>query len=386
MNNLSINAESVTLRNSLCKHKFIYLLMPEKIPYEPGAQEKLGVLLVNLGSPDAATAAAVRKYLAQFLSDPRVIETNRFIWWFALHGIILRIRPSRAAKSYQKIWIDEGSPLVHISLLQTQALRKKLEQRFHGQVITDLAMTYGSPSIKNGLEALRQAGARRLLVLPLYPQYSATTTAAVFDQVSQVLQGWRWLPELRTINQYHDHPHYIQALADSIRQQWAKTSRSEKLLFSFHGIPQRYIDNGDPYFCHCQKTARLVAQALELETNDWQLVFQSRFGREPWLQPYCSLTLQQLASNGTKSVDIICPGFSADCLETLEEISMQNRDLFLQAGGEQFNYIPCLNESQAHIDALEKILDTHLCGWLETTLDQEADKLAVTANQSRHMS
>ena len=357
--------------------------MSEKCSHKHGAQEKLGILLVNLGSPDAPTPSAVRRYLAQFLADPRVIEANRFIWWFALHCVILRIRPPRAAKAYQKVWTDDGSPLVHISKLQTQAIQKKLEQRFRGHVIADLAMTYGNPSIKSGLEGLRKAGARRLLILPLYPQYSATTTAAVFDQVTNVLQSWRWLPDLRMINQYHDHPKYIEALASSIKKQWAAKPRGDILLFSFHGIPQRYIDNGDPYFCHCQKTSRLVAEHLELADNEWKLVFQSRFGREPWLEPYCSITLQELPASGIKNVDIVCPGFAADCLETLEEIQMENKTLFLEAGGEQFNYIPCLNEDPSHIDALSEILTAHMFGWPETMPAWDAGKLAVEAGKSR---
>ena len=357
--------------------------MSETFSYQHGAREKLGILLVNLGSPDAPTPAAVRKYLAQFLADPRVVEANRLIWWFALHGVILRIRPPRAARAYQKVWTEDGSPLVHISRLQTRALQKKLEDRFRGHVIADLAMTYGNPSIKSGLEALRTAGARRLLILPLYPQYSATTTAAVFDQVTDVLKGWRWLPDLRLINHYHDHPKYIEALADSIRQQWANKPRGDLLLFSFHGIPQRYVDNGDPYFCHCQKTARLVAEVLELEDDKWQVVFQSRFGREAWLQPYCSTTLQALPASGVKNVDILCPGFAADCLETLEEINMENRQLFVDAGGEQYNYIPCLNDSQPHIDALCEVLSAHMFGWPETMPGWDAGKLAVEAKESR---
>ena len=330
--------------------------MAEKSKYMHGAQEKLGILLVNLGSPDAPTTSAVRKYLAQFLSDPRVIEVNRLLWWLILHGIILRIRPSRAAKNYKKVWTDDGSPLIHTTKLQTRALQKKLEDRFRGHVIVDMAMSYGNPSIKVGLEGLRKAGARRLLVLPLYPQYSATTTAAVFDEVTRVLQGWRWLPDLRIINNYHDHPKYIEALASSIRRQWETKDRNELLLFSFHGIPQRYFDSGDPYFCHCQKTARLVAEELELKDGEWKVVFQSRFGREPWLQPYCDKTLQQLPADGVKNVDIICPGFAADCLETLEEIQMENRDIFLEAGGETFNYIPCLNDDKEHIAALLSLI------------------------------
>jgi ferrochelatase len=309
----------------------------EKISYQHGPQEKLGILLVNLGSPDAPTPSAVRKYLAQFLADPRVVEANRFIWWFALHGVILRIRPPRAAKSYKKVWTDDGSPLIHFT-------------RLH---------------------------------LPLYPQYSATTTAAVFDQVTDVLKGWRWLPDLRMINQYHDHAKYIEALANSIEKQWTENTKGELLLFSFHGIPQRYVDSGDPYFCHCQKTARLVAEKLELKEDEWKVVFQSRFGREPWLEPYCSVTLQELPAAGVKNVDVICPGFAADCLETLEEIQLENKDLFIEAGGENFNYIPCLNDNEDHMVALCEVLTAHMFGWPETMPGWDAGKLAVEAGKSR---
>ncbi len=357
--------------------------MSDKKPHTHGAQDKLGILLVNLGSPDAPTPSAVRRYLAQFLSDPRVIEANRFIWWFALHGVILRIRPPRAAKAYQKVWTENGSPLVHFSKLQTLAIQKKLEARFHGNVITELAMTYGNPSIANGLDALRKAGARRLLVLPLYPQYSATTTAAVFDELTRVLQGWRWLPEMRMITQYHDDEKYIEALANSIKKQWSDNERGELLLFSFHGIPVRYINNGDPYFCHCQKTARLVAEKLGLKADEWKVVFQSRFGREPWLEPYCSVTLQELPKAGVKSVDLICPGFAADCLETLEEIQMENKDLFIEAGGETFNYIPCLNDNNDHIDALCELLTRHMSGWPETMPNRDPDQIVAEAETSR---
>lgn len=351
--------------------------------YTHGTQQKLGILLVNLGSPDAPTPSAVRRYLAQFLADPRVIEANRFIWWFALHGVILRIRPPRAAKAYQKVWTENGSPLIHISKLQAAAIQKKLDTKFHGDVISELAMTYGNPSIKNSLETLRKKGAQRLLVLPLYPQYSATTTAAVFDQVTCALQSWRWLPEIRMINQYHDDSNYIDALANSIKKQWDENKRGELLLFSFHGIPLRYINNGDPYFCHCQKTARLVAEKLGLQTNEWKLVFQSRFGREPWLEPYCSVTLQELPKTGINNVDLICPGFSADCLETLEEIQMENKELFIEAGGKTFNYIPCLNDNDDHIDALCEILTTHMSGWPETMVNRNSDELANDAQNSK---
>jgi ferrochelatase len=351
--------------------------------YQHGSKEKLGILLVNLGSPDAPTPSAVRRYLAEFLWDPRVVEFPRLPWWLILHGIILRLRPRRSARAYKKVWGLDGSPLIATSKLQAQAIEKKIQERFRGNVLADLAMRYGNPSIKSGLEALRLAGARRLLILPLYPQYSATTTASVFDEVTNVLQGWRWLPDLRFINHYHDHPKYISALANSIRQHWAENKRGQKLLFSFHGIPQRYFDQGDPYFCHCQKTARLVAEELELEQDKWQVVFQSRFGREPWLQPYCDKTLEQLPDKGVRSVDIICPGFSADCLETLEEIDMENREIFLNAGGYEYSYIPALNASNEHIDVICEVLTAHMFGWPETMPNWDAGERAVEEMQSR---
>lgn len=351
--------------------------------YQHGSKEKLGILLVNLGSPDAPTASAVRRYLAEFLWDPRVVEFPRLPWWLILHGIILRLRPRRSARAYKKVWGMDGSPLIATSKLQAQAIEKKIQERFRGNVLADLAMRYGNPSIKSGLEALRMAGARRLLILPLYPQYSATTTASVFDEVTNVLQGWRWLPDLRFINHYHDHPKYISALANSIRQHWAENKRGQKLLFSFHGIPQRYFDQGDPYFCHCQKTARLVAEELELEQDKWQVVFQSRFGREPWLQPYCDKTLEQLPDEGVRSVDIICPGFSADCLETLEEINIENRKIFIMAGGDEYAYIPALNASPEHIDVICEVLTAHMFGWPETMPNWDAGERAVEEMHSR---
>ncbi len=351
--------------------------------YQHGSKEKLGILLVNLGSPDAPTASAVRRYLAEFLWDPRVVEFPRLLWWLVLHGIILRLRPRRSAHAYKKVWSMEGSPLVATSKLQAQAIEKKIQERFRGTVVVDLAMRYGKPSIKSGLEALRLAGARRMLILPMYPQYSATTTASVFDEVTRVLQAWRWLPDLRFINHYHDHPKYITALANSIRQHWSSHKRGQKLLFSFHGIPQRYFDQGDPYFCHCQKTARLVVEELELKEDEWQVVFQSRFGREPWLQPYCDETLEQLPADGVRTVDIVCPGISADCLETLEEIDMQNREIFLKAGGYEFSYIPALNASDEHIDVLVEVLTAHMFGWPETMPNWDAGERAVEEKHSR---
>ena len=351
--------------------------------YRHGTQEKLGILLVNLGSPDKPEASAVRRYLAEFLWDKRIVDAPRWLWWLILHGIILRTRPRRSARLYQKVWTDQGSPLVATSRSLAQMIEKTLQQKFRGNVIVDLGMRYGKPSVRDSLNALRKAGARRLLVLPMYPQYSATTTASVFDEVTNVLQEWRWLPDLRFINHYHDNRIYIEALANSIRQHWQQNGRADKLLFSFHGIPQRYFESGDPYFCHCHKTTRLVAEALELGDDDWQLVFQSRFGREPWLQPYCDKTLEALPSQGIKSVDIICPGFTADCLETLEEIAMENRDIFINAGGEQYHYIPALNDSDEHIKALCEVLTAHCFGWPETMPGWDAGERAVEENKSR---
>ena len=351
--------------------------------HQHGRPEKLGILMVNLGSPDAPEPAALRRYLAQFLSDKRVVDTPRWLWWPILHGIILRFRPARAAKAYQKVWTDQGSPLVATTRLQMKSVEQHLLDKIPGDVVTEFAMRYGKPSIEQSLNSLRQAGVRRLLVLPLYPQYSATTTATVFDEVTRVLQNWRWLPEVRFINQYHDHPKYIEALAASIRKHWQDNERGEKLLLSFHGIPQRYVDSGDPYFCHCQKTARLTAEALQLDDDQWQLVFQSRFGREPWLQPYCDKTLQQLPKDGIKNIDIICPGFSSDCLETLEEIAMENRNVFIEAGGEKYQYIAALNANVEHIEALSTLISEHCAGWPETSPDWNAELNLVEENKSR---
>lgn len=349
-----------------------------------GSKERLGVLLVNLGSPDAPSEKAVRKYLAEFLSDPRVVEMSRPLWWLILHGVILRLRPRKTAAKYKEVWTDEGSPLIMTSKLQAQALEKKLQDKIRGNVLVDVAMRYGNPSIKDALRGMRAAGAKRFLILPMYPQYSATTTASVFDAVTNELQTWRWLPDMRFINSYHDHPAYIDALAKSILKHWNTRERKpDMLVFSFHGIPKRYVDNGDPYFCHCQKTARLVAAKLLLKDIKWKVTFQSRVGREEWLQPYTDITLKQLAHQGVKSVDVVCPGFSADCLETLEEINIENREIFLSRGGEDFDYIPCLNDDEKHINALSELVVQHSFGWPETMPSWDAGLLAVEANKTR---
>ena len=336
-----------------------------------------GILLTNLGTPAAPTAAAIRRYLAEFLWDPRVVERPRWLWWLVLHGIILRLRPRRAAKAYAEIWTDEGSPLLHISQQQTTLLQPALQALFTGPVKVALAMRYGEPSIAAGLQRLRAAGARRILVLPLYPQYSATTTASTLDAVTRELQQWRWVPELRFVNHYHDHPAYIRAVANSIQAAWQTSGRPDKLLFSFHGLPQRYLHAGDPYFCECHKTARLVAEHLQLDAAQWQTTFQSRFGPEPWLQPYTDHTLENLGKQGVQHVQVICPGFAADCLETLEEINLQNRAIFLTAGGKTFHYIPALNTAPDHIQLLTELVQQHASDWL--TLPLRNDKTGERA-------
>jgi len=331
--------------------------------YQHGTQAVTGVLVTNLGTPDAPTTGAVRRYLAEFLSDPRVVEFPRLLWMIILHGVILNIRPRRSAEAYAKVWMDDGSPLLAISERQAIALRTSLEERLDGPVKVELAMRYGNPSIASGLEKLRQANVRRLLVLPLYPQYSASTAASTFDAVADVLKQWRWLPQLRMVMEYHKDEGWLEAVAQSIRDHWQEHGRKQKLMFSFHGLPRRFLLNGDPYYCQCHASARLIAEKLELAEDDWKLVFQSRFGREEWLQPYCDKTLEELGKQGIESVDMVCPGFSADCLETVEEVAMQNRDIFLSAGGKQYSYIPALNDRPGHISALAGLIERNLAGW-----------------------
>ncbi len=328
--------------------------------YSHNQKELIGILLINLGTPEAPDKKSLRRYLAEFLADPRVVEIPRFLWRLILHLVILRIRPGRSARAYQKIWTAQGSPLLVNSTQLVSAIQNSLGKN---QTMVELAMRYGQPSVARVLKSLRDAGMTKLLVLPLYPQYSATTTASCFDAVSQELCNWRRLPDIRFISHYHDLPAYIQALSDSIRNSWQQRGQAEKILFSFHGIPQRYFAAGDPYFCECQKTARLVAESLSLTEEQWQVSFQSRFGREPWLQPYTDKTLEQLAAGGIKKVDVICPGFACDCLETLEEIAVENRDIFIAAGGEHFNYIPALNSQSQHVQALVELLIENMSGW-----------------------
>jgi ferrochelatase len=335
--------------------------------FEHGTPESLGVLMLNLGTPDAPTPTAVRRYLAEFLKDPRVVEIPRPVWWLILHGVILRVRPSRSARAYQSVWTDRGSPLLDVARRQSVGLQQRLEQRFGKGVRVELGMRYGNPSVAEALGRLKQANVRRLLVLPLYPQYSGTTTASVFDAVTDELSTWRWLPELRFINHYHDNPAYISAIGESIRAAWAEHGEPERLLFSFHGIPKRYFMAGDPYHCHCHKTARMVVEQLGLPEDRWLVSFQSRVGRDEWLQPYTDETLKLWGSDGVKSVHVVAPGFSADCLETLEEIDVENRGYFLEAGGESYHYIPCLNDDPAHLDMMVGLVEQHTAGWPEMT-------------------
>ncbi len=348
--------------------------------YSHGQPSRAGILLVNLGTPDSPSPAAVRRYLAEFLWDPRVIEMPRALWWLVLHGIILRIRPRRSAHAYAKVWTPEGSPLLVESRKLAAALDARLRSRHGDRVRVELAMTYGNPSIPDALERLRRDGVQRLLVLPMYPQYSSTTTASVFERVTAELGRWRWLPEFRMVNQYWDDDAYVNAIARSVEAHWQSHDRKH-LLFSFHSIPKRYFTAGDPYHCFCQATARRVSTRLGLADGDWSLGFQSRFGREEWLRPYLDELLHDYSHTGPRRVTVVCPGFATDCLETLEEVAMQDRDLFLSHGGEAYDCVPCLNSSEAHVALYERIVASHARGWPE--FEGPADPALAEASRRR---
>ena len=344
------------------------------------ASPKTAVLLINLGTPEAPTAPAVRRYLAEFLSDPRVVEIPRALWWLVLHGIILNVRPRKSAAKYAAIWTSEGSPLKTHTARQAQMLRGFLGAAGH-RVEVAFAMRYGQPSIPDTLSRLKAEGCTRILLLPLYPQYSSSTTATAFDAAFDWARSLRNQPELRTVRNFADHPGYIAALANSVRQHWMTHGQPEssyRLVMSFHGVPRYTLDKGDPYFCECQKTGRLLAEALDLGVDRYTICFQSRFGRTQWLQPYTAPALQELGRQGTRRVDVICPGFSADCLETLEEIAIEGKQTFLQAGGKDFQYIPGLNERDDWIRALSEIAAMHLQGWPT----QKAPDDAAAANRA----
>ena len=330
--------------------------------FEHGQPPRIGLLLVNLGTPDEPTPSALRRYLREFLSDRRVVEIPRLAWWPILHGSILRLRPRASAHKYAAVWSSDGSPLAVWTHKQAKLLEGYLGERGH-RVSVLPAMRYGQPSIAGALDRLKAAGAMRILVLGAYPQYAAATTASVFDAVATWAGRTRNLPELRFVRGYHDDPKYIAALARRVQDHWQAHGRGERLVMSFHGVPERSLRLGDPYHCECQKTARLLATALSLKAAQWHVTFQSRFGRAKWLQPYTEPTLRELAHAGIEQVDVICPGFAADCLETLEEIAMEGRAVFLGAGGREFSYIPALNDFHPGIDALASIAMRHLQGW-----------------------
>ncbi len=347
-------------------------------PFTHGKNAGTAVLLCNLGTPDAPTPVAVRRYLAEFLSDHRVVEIPRLLWWLILHGIILRVRPAKSAAKYASIWSQEGSPLKVWTEKQARLLQGWLAQRGH-QVTVRYAMRYGSPSIASQLDALKAEGVTRVLILPAYPQYSGTTTASVFDAV----YGWaaqvRAIPELRFVNRYHDDAGYIDALATRIAAYWRSHGKPDQLVMSFHGVPARTLQLGDPYHCECHKTARLLAGKLGLSKEQYQLTFQSRFGKAKWLEPYTEPTLIGLAKAGVKRVDVVCPGFTSDCLETLEEIAQEGQQAYLMAGGQAFHYIPCLNDSHEWITALCHLTQQHLAGW---PTQQAPDAQALAASRA----
>ena len=324
------------------------------------------MLLVNLGTPTAPTASAVRPYLAEFLGDPRVIDYPRWLWWLILHGVILRLRPKRSAHAYARIWNERGSPLRYGSEALAAGLQAELDRQQPGTLRVALAMRYGGPSVAHTIGQLQREGVRRLLVLPLYPQYSATSTGSVIDAVADAFKQLRWPPELRIVNDYHDDPGHIDALAAGIERWWAANGRGEKLLLSFHGIPERYVRLGDPYLDQSRRTAQLLRERLQLGEDELIVSFQSRVGRERWLQPYTDATVRQLAADGVRKLDVACPGFAVDCLETLEEIAMQNRDFFVAAGGETLRYVPALNDSTEQVDSLAALVRRHLQGWPES--------------------
>lgn len=325
-------------------------------------EPRTGVLLVNLGTPEAPTPAALRRYLGQFLSDPRVVEIPRVLWWPILHGIVLRVRPAKSAAKYASIWMPGGSPLRVWTEKQTTMLQGFLGERGH-QLIVKHAMRYGQPSIPAQLDAMKAEGAGRILVVPLYPQYSGATTASVMDEVFDWGKRMRDLPELRHIARFPDDAGYIEALAASVREHWMSHGRAGKLVMSFHGMPARTTQLGDPYYSECLRTGRLLADRLQLQADDYAITFQSRFGKAKWLEPYTEPTLRALAKAGTQRVDVICPGFVGDCIETLEEIAMEAKEAFIGSGGQEFNYIPCLNDRLDWVRALSDLVERHLQGW-----------------------
>jgi len=352
-----------------------YLAEP---PFAHGQAPRTGVLYCNLGTPDTPSTSDVRRFLAEFLSDPRVVEIPRLIWLVLLYGVVLRVRPAASGAKYASIWTPEGSPLKVWTEKQARALHTWLTQRKH-DVLVRYAMRYGSTSIPSQLNALKAQGATRVLIVPAYPQYSATTTASLWDAVYQWAATVRSIPELRFINHYHDDPRYIAALASRVSHHWLEHGRPDVLVMSFHGVPERTRHLGDPYHCECFKTARLLAEQLGLKASEFKVTFQSRLGRAKWLEPYTEPTLIEMGKAGVKRVDVVCPAFTSDCLETLEEINQEAREAFLHAGGQTFHYIPCLNDDEAWIAALGEITQQHLMGWPTQTSPDERTLAASKA-------
>ena len=360
-------------------------------PFQHGDQAKVGILLANLGTPDAPDAKSLRRYLAQFLMDRRVVEIPRFIWCWILHCIILVIRPKKSAEKYAQVWTKEGSPLLVHAQKQALMLRGFLGQKINSPFVVELGMSYGNPSMQSAIESLKAQHCNKILVLPLYPQYAASSSSAAFDAVWKVLLRMRNVPAIRTVRNYHDHPAYINALAASVRHYWMINGKPTKLVMSFHGVPKFHLMKGDPYHCECHQSARLLAEALELSKDEYVVAFQSRFGKQEWLKPYLASTLAELGNVMTKRIDVICPGFSSDCLETLEEIAMEGKEIFTHAGGGEYHYIPALNESEPWIHAMTEIALENLQGWVSSDWNREGARkenemtklraLALGANQ-----
>lgn len=349
--------------------------------FSHGTPERTGILLINLGTPDAPETALVRRYLKEFLSDPRVVEIPKLAWWLILNGIILNVRPKKSAAKYASIWLKEGSPLRVYTAKQAVLLQGYLSLRTQAPYVVEYAMRYGNPSIPDALARLKAQNCQRILLVPLYPQYAASTTATALDVVFSEMQQMRNVPAIRSIKHFHDHPGYIKALAQNVRDYWTLHGRPNVLLMSFHGLPKYTLDKGDPYHCECHKTARLLAQALELKPEQYRVSFQSRFGKAEWLKPYTTATLQALGQQKTPRVDVVCPGFVADCLETLEEIAMEGKEDFQHAGGGEYHYIPCLNDRNEWIHALTDLVWDNLHGWLPEPVaaDLEQSRLRALA-------
>lgn len=356
--------------------------------YEHGDQLKVGILLANLGTPDAPTAKALRPYLQQFLMDRRIVEIPRFIWCWILHCIILVVRPKKSAEKYAQVWMQEGSPLMVYAQRQAKMLQGFLGQKIKSPFVVEIGMSYGNPSMNSAIEKLKAAHCDRILVIPLFPQYAASSTAAALDAVWRVLLKTRNVPAIRTLKHYHDHPAYIAALAKNVNAFWMTNGRpnferGEKLVMSFHGVPKFHLMKGDPYHCECHKSARLLAEALGLKSGEYQVAFQSRFGKQEWLKPYLAPLLESLGKAKTSRIDVICPGFSSDCLETLEEIAMEGKHLFTSNGGGEYHYIPALNDSDAWIHALTEIALENLQGWVSADWDAAKAKQDAELTKQR---